>query len=54
LPGGDAQISVSIGISMYPADTPDIEHLLQCADLALYKAKKTKGSYFFYNNTTSP
>jgi len=54
LPGGDAQVSVSIGISMYPADTPDIEHLLQCADLALYKAKKTKGSYFFYNNTTSP
>lgn len=33
-------ISVSIGIAVYPTDATSAEQLLQCADLALYNAKR--------------
>lgn len=34
-------ISPSIGIAMYPADGHDTEGLIQCADVAMYKAKES-------------
>jgi diguanylate cyclase (GGDEF)-like protein/PAS domain S-box-containing protein len=39
---------VSIGISMYPVDAKDTDTLLQKADQAMYRVKKSgKGGYFF-------
>jgi diguanylate cyclase (GGDEF)-like protein len=39
LSGESAQVTVSIGISMFPKDARDREALMKCADLALYEAK---------------
>lgn len=36
---GVAQVSASIGISLFPRDARDREALMKCADLALYQAK---------------
>ncbi|MBF0266108.1 MAG: EAL domain-containing protein [Gammaproteobacteria bacterium] len=45
------QISVSIGISIYPNDA-DISHLLmQYADIAMYHSKNNKLDYSFYDST---
>ena len=48
--GGElAYVSVSIGITMYPADADDAEALLKHADQAMYLAKKSgrnRASYF--------
>lgn len=42
-------MSASIGISLYPADGQDMESLLQCADIAMYQAKRVeRGSCRFY------
>ena len=35
-----AQVTVSIGISLFPRDAADLEALMKCADIALYQAKK--------------
>jgi|GEM_PF-1549237 len=42
------EVSASIGISRYPQDTDDAEHLLQFADQAMYEAKQAgkKRSHF--------
>ena len=40
LGGNRAQISASIGISLFPGDARDLEDLMKCADVALYRAKK--------------
>lgn len=37
--GHNIMSSVSIGIAMVPADGLDADHLLKCADIALYRAK---------------
>jgi diguanylate cyclase (GGDEF)-like protein/PAS domain S-box-containing protein len=42
-------ISVSIGVSTYPSDGPDAEHLLIKADTAMYEAKKEgRNNYQFF------
>jgi PAS domain S-box/diguanylate cyclase (GGDEF) domain len=40
LPGGDAMVTVSIGIGLYPDDGRDAEELLKAADVAMYRAKR--------------
>ncbi len=40
LPGGDATVSVSIGIGVYPDDGRDAEELLKAADVAMYRTKR--------------
>jgi diguanylate cyclase (GGDEF)-like protein len=47
-------ISGSIGIALYPQDSGDADNLLQCADLAMYEAKRRgKGTYCFYSEIGS-
>jgi len=40
LPQGQAQISGSIGVALYPQHAEIIESLMQCADVAMYAAKR--------------
>lgn len=42
-------LSASIGISLYPRDGDDVESLLICADIAMYRAKKKRNRYRFYS-----
>lgn len=44
--GQDLHISVSIGISIYPADAQDAESLLKSADTAMYHAKESGRNTF--------
>ena len=45
-----ALISASIGIAVFPDDTDEGEHLMSCADTALYRAKQDgRGIYRFYH-----
>jgi len=37
---GSAPVSVSIGVAAYPDDAGDARGVLECADAALYRAKK--------------
>ena len=37
--GPEVVVTASIGISFYPDDATDAEHLLKCADVAMYSAK---------------
>jgi diguanylate cyclase (GGDEF)-like protein/PAS domain S-box-containing protein len=46
--GFELQCAPSVGISLYPQDGNTIDHLIQCADVAMYRAKKTSpGQYQF-------
>ena len=49
----DAQIniSLSVGISLFPWDGRDAGILIDRADIAMYRAKKTKDSYCYYSQT---
>jgi len=50
----DLYITVSIGISLYPDDTKDIQQLINKADRAMYMIKsKNKNGYGFYNERVS-
>ncbi len=50
LKGSQAQISGSIGITMYPSDGENKEILLKNADMAMYVSKNAgKNRYWFYN-----
>ena len=39
--GREVKITASIGISSYPEDGDDIEKLVKCADIAMYRVKAT-------------
>lgn len=42
-------VNVSIGISVHPADGPDVENLIKTADVAMYKAKREgRNTYRFF------
>ena len=41
-------VTVSIGISIYPTDTHDLDTLIKYADTALYKAKEKRNYFQFY------
>ncbi|WP_243374690.1 EAL domain-containing protein [Geotalea sp. SG265] len=48
--GHQLQVTISIGISLYPTDGEDAETLLKNADIALYHAKEQgRNNYQFYN-----
>lgn len=50
LSGHELSITVSIGISLYPADGSDIETLVKKADMAMYHAKKMgKNNFQLYS-----
>ncbi len=47
----DAHVNCSIGITLYPFDSIDVNKLIMNADVAMYKAKDLAGSnYVFFNN----
>jgi len=49
LSGQECSIGVSIGISLYPLNSDNVETLLKYADIAMYRAKEDSGSSFqFY------
>ncbi len=47
--GMEVSISCSIGIALFPKDGMDYEQLYHNADKALYRSKKRKGIYTFYD-----
>ena len=48
--GDDLQLSLSLGITIFPEDSEDIEILLQNADKAMYRAKNSgRNTYCFYS-----
>jgi diguanylate cyclase (GGDEF)-like protein len=48
LPGGEARVTASIGVAIYPDHGDNIEELVASADAALYAAKANgKGAYHF-------
>lgn len=56
LDGHDMLVSASIGITLYPQDAEDIEHLIRNADIAMYNAKRRGGrqQYQFYESSMAP
>jgi len=44
-------VTTSIGISFYPSDGTDAETLLQCADKAMYEAKKNRNQYVIFQDS---
>ena len=49
LPGGEARVTASIGISLFPDDAADAAALMKHADTAMYSAKQAgKNTYRFY------
>ncbi|NNE62566.1 MAG: EAL domain-containing protein [Gammaproteobacteria bacterium] len=51
LKGKEVYVNVSIGISVFPVDSNDINTLIKNADMAMYEVKSTgKNGYTFYND----
>nr|WP_321396661.1 diguanylate cyclase [uncultured Desulfobacter sp.] len=46
-------VTTSIGISFYPSHASDAETLLQCADKAMYEAKKMRNQYVVFQKSQS-
>jgi diguanylate cyclase (GGDEF)-like protein len=52
--GREVVITISIGIALSPSPEAQPEHLLHCADLAMYQAKmKGKAQYAVYDGSTN-
>lgn len=50
-----ANVTTSVGISIFPGHGEDVDALLKCADLALYQAKEAgKNNYIFFDPTNVP
>jgi diguanylate cyclase (GGDEF)-like protein/PAS domain S-box-containing protein len=43
LDGGTVQVGVSVGVSVFPEDAPDLRGLLHAADVRMYAAKRSTG-----------
>jgi diguanylate cyclase (GGDEF)-like protein len=51
-PGGEAVVTASLGISVFPDDAADAAALMKHADTAMYAAKqKGKNTYCFFSST---
>ena len=46
-------INISIGIATYPKDGKDITTLVNCADAAMFEAKKIGNRYVFFSDIAS-
>ncbi|MBI3283392.1 MAG: EAL domain-containing protein [Burkholderiales bacterium] len=46
--GHDIFVTASVGISLYPTDGADVNTLLKHADTAMYRAKKTRTGFQFF------
>ena len=55
LGGREVRATASVGISLYPRDGADIETLLTYADVAMYRAKRSRdtNSFRFYEDSMS-
>ncbi|WP_129408439.1 diguanylate cyclase [Marinitoga lauensis] len=51
--GGFFSISLSIGVSLFPEHSEDIDDLIRYADIAMYEAKKVKNTTIIYKTTSS-
>ena len=51
--GHELNVTASIGISLYPRDGQDAETLLSRADIAMYRAKRSRNTYKFYEDSVS-
>jgi diguanylate cyclase (GGDEF)-like protein len=51
--GHEFKVTSSIGISLYPRDGQDAETLLTHADIAMYRAKRSKNTFMFYDDLVS-
>lgn len=49
--GNSLSTSVSIGVSLFPNDGTDVDNLLKCADMAMYKVKERGKNGFCYFNS---
>lgn len=51
--GNKINISASIGVSIYPDDSSDINRLIKYADLAMYSAKESDSNIYYYHSGLS-
>jgi diguanylate cyclase (GGDEF)-like protein len=51
--GHEMQVTASIGISLYPRDGQDAQTLLAHADIAMYRAKRSRNTFKFYGDEDS-
>ena len=51
--GHEMKVTASVGISLYPRDGQNAETLLTRADIAMYRAKRSRNTYEFYDDSDS-
>jgi len=51
LGGREFKVTASVGISLYPRDAQDEETLLAYADVAMYRAKREKNTFRFFEDS---